>query len=165
MKIPKESVSRKESDMSEKANMIDNLKKLQEGDAFHGPSTRDILKDVTAQKAAARPIPGFHTIWELILHIAAWEEAFARRLQDSATEEPDEGDFPPVKETSADAWAQAVRYLETSHEHLLKTIDQLSDAKLQDTVVGKNYSIRFMILGIIQHHVYHAGQIALLKRL
>jgi uncharacterized damage-inducible protein DinB len=151
--------------MSEKANIIDNLKKLQEGDAFHGPSTRDILKDVTAQKAAARPIPGFHTIWELILHIGAWEEAFARRLEGHASEQPDEGDFPPVKEASPEAWAQAVSDLEARHEHLLKTIAKLSDAKLQDTVAGKNYSVRFMIVGIIQHHVYHAGQIALLKRL
>ncbi len=151
--------------MAEKANIIENLKKLQEGNAWHGPSLREILKTVTADQAAARPLPGFHNIWELVLHISAWEEAFTRRLEGHPTDQPDEGDFPPVTETTPEAWAQTVKYLETAHHRLIKTVSELSDSRLQDTVVGKDYSVRFMLVGIIQHHVYHAGQIALLKKL
>lgn len=151
--------------MSEKANIVENLKRLQEGNAWYGPSLREILVGVTAEKAAAKPIPGFHTIWELVLHIAVWENAFIRRLEGHPMDQPDEGDFPPVKETTAEAWAQTVKYLETTHEKLNNTISKLPDSALQETIVGKDYPVRFMLVGIVQHHVYHAGQIALLKKL
>lgn len=151
--------------MSEKANIIENLKKLQDGNAWHGPSLREILATVTADRATARPLPGSHTIWELVLHISAWEEAFTRRLEGKRTDQPDEGDFPPVAEETPEAWAKTVEYLETTHQRLIKTISELPDSRLQDTVPGKDYSVRFMLVGIIQHHVYHSGQIAFLKKL
>jgi len=50
------------------------------GPAWHGPALLELLADVNAGKAAARPIAGAHSIWELVLHIAAWDKAVARRL-------------------------------------------------------------------------------------
>ena len=149
--------------MTEKENIIENLKRLHEGNAWHGPSIREALRDVSAEKAA-RQVDGLHTIWGLVLHIGAWEEVFTLRLEGQAKNQPDEGDFPPVRETSPEAWKSALEYLETAHQELIQTISELPDSKLGETVPGKDYSVRFMLVGIIQHHVYHTGQISLLKK-
>jgi uncharacterized damage-inducible protein DinB len=149
---------------SEITNLLDELKKIHEGNAWHGPALREILAGVTAEQAAARPIPNAHTIWELILHITAWENVFFRRLEGESSEAPEEGDFPPVERTDSVAWEQSLAKLESTHERLMKTISSLSDSVLTQKVAGKDYSVGFLLRGIAMHHVYHAGQIALLKR-
>src|SRR5262245_39374679 len=122
--------------MSEKANILENLKKLQEGNAWYGPSLRDILTNVSAEKAAARPVPGTHTIWELVRHISVWEKVFQLRLDGKAMNEPEEGDFPAMKDTSAAAWDAAKNDLETNHQNLMKTISELPDSRLNEIVTG-----------------------------
>jgi uncharacterized damage-inducible protein DinB len=151
--------------MSELAMIIDELQRIHTGEAWHGPALRDLLSGVTAEQAAARPVPGGHSIWELVLHIAAWEEVFRNRLEGQPAKEPQEGDFPPIEEANQQAWPEALAYLDSTHEQLLKTVSGLSDGALLETVVGQEYSVGFMLHGIVRHQVYHAGQIGLLKKL
>jgi uncharacterized damage-inducible protein DinB len=105
-----------------------------------------------------------HSIWALTLHIEAWEEVFLRRLNGQAITEPEEGDFPPVTEASEEAWNQALRKLDATHQTLIETITKLSEERLGETVIGKDYTVDYLLRGIVRHHVYHAGQIALLKK-
>lgn len=152
------------NEMSEIEAIIDELKDIQDGNAWHGPSLNEILADVAAVQAAAKPIPSAHSIWEMVLHIAAWEKVFASRLEGHPVEEPEEGDFPPVTETSQEAWSEALAHLNESHANLLRVISNLTDERLSETVAGKDYSVRFMLRGAVRHNVYHAGQIMLLRR-
>ncbi len=151
--------------MSEVENLLDELKRIQEGDAWHGLALRQILAGVTAEKAAGRPADGSHNIWELVLHISAWEEVFCDRLDGHQKNEPAEGDFPPMHQASEEAWKQVQADLEKAHERIIRAVSALTDADLNKTVVGKDHTIGFMLHGLVRHHVYHAGQIGLLKRL
>ena len=150
--------------MSEIADILDELKQIHEGDAWHGPALRELLNGVTADHAAKRPLENTHSIWELVLHIAGWEDVFRRRLEGESATEPEGGDFPAVEQVSQDAWTRALADLESEHERLLKTVSQLHDSTLETSVAGKDYSVRFLLHGIIRHQVYHAGQIALLRK-
>lgn len=150
--------------MREGANLVDQLKRCYEGNAWHGPALREILADISAGEAAARPLPAAHSIWEIVLHIAAWNTVFVPRMEGHAMNTPEEGDWPPVKETGNDAWAQTLAKLDNTQQQLLQVASGLPDSKLQEKVAGKDYSIGFLLHGIIQHNVYHAGQIALLKK-
>jgi len=76
----------------------------------------------------------------------------------------DEENFPAVKEASAAAWEQAVQQAVHAHRQLVKAVEELPDARLTERVPGKDYDIRMMLNGIVQHELYHAGQIALLKK-
>lgn len=150
--------------MSEIATIIDELKNIHDGDAWHGPSLKEALTDVTPQRAAARPVDNAHSIWEIVSHIKAWENVWRIRLEGHQATEPEEGDFPPVQEVSEQAWAQSLAELDAGHKRLLGVISELSESVLGETVVGAEYSIRFLLRGVIRHHIYHAGQIALLKK-
>jgi uncharacterized damage-inducible protein DinB len=150
--------------MQEVASFVDQLKRGYEGDAWHGPALKELLTDVSAAEATARPIPGAHSVWEIVLHIAAWSNLFGRRLEGHPMDVPAEGDWPPVEETGEDAWAQALAKLDQAQQGLVRITSALPDSRLRETVVGKDYSIGFMLHGIIQHNVYHTGQIALLKK-
>ena len=151
--------------MSETARLADQIRRAFEGDAWHGDSIKELLTGVTAETAAAKPIKDAHSIWELALHIAAWDDAVLRRIGGAAVELTRQQDFPPVKDTSPAAWRRALSYL--THSQLIKAVAAFPDSRLNDQAPGKTedyYDFYYMFSGIVQHELYHAGQIALLKK-
>jgi len=153
--------------MSETARLADQIRRAFEGDAWHGDSVLEILKNVDAKKAAARPIKNAHSIWELVLHIAAWDGAVRRRTAGQAVNLSDKENFPPVKDASAATWREAIECLSQTHNELVQAVAGFPDSRLQEQVPGKKepyYDFFYMFSGIVQHELYHAGQIALLKK-
>lgn len=150
--------------MSYSQTIIDELKNIHDGDAWHGPSLKEILSGVTAEQAAAKPIANAHSIWEITMHIAAWEGVFIRRLAGLQINEPEEGDFPPVAEASEEAWRRTLIKVDETHHNLIEAIAALTDERLGEIVPGKDYTVEYMLRGLLRHQVYHAGQIALLKK-
>jgi uncharacterized damage-inducible protein DinB len=153
--------------MSETTRLADQIRRAFEGGAWHGDSVLELLANVDAGTAAARPIKNAHTIWELVLHINAWDDAVFRRTGGTAVALSDKENFPPVTETSSASWRKAVEHLKRTHEDLVKAVAAFPDARLQEQVPGKTqsyYNFYYMFSGIVQHELYHAGQIALLKK-
>jgi len=140
------------------------MKRAFEGDAWHGPAVLEVLQGVTARAAASKPIPGAHSIWELVLHIAAWDGVIRRRMEGQALQLSDEQDFPPVKDTSDSAWLSALENLKQRHAELTQGVLSMPDFRLISQVPGKDYDFYHMLHGAVQHELYHAGQIALLKK-
>jgi hypothetical protein len=144
----------------------DELRRAYDGDCWHGPPLREILKDITAATAAARHPRLVHSIWALVNHLAVWVEVVALRIVEwRPIESPDAGDFPPVTDTGDAAWAAALDDLDRRHRALLAVVAGLDEAKLGAIVPGKDYPVVAMLHGTVQHYAYHAGQIALLKKL
>jgi uncharacterized damage-inducible protein DinB len=150
--------------MQEFKGIADQLKRAYEGQAWHGPSLKEILAGVTAEQAARRPVTGAHSIWEIVLHIVAWEGVVRVRLEGEYLNEPSEGDWPAVEDTSESAWTETLAKLESNHMRLREAIAPLDAARLFEPLAEGKPSAYFTIHGIIQHDLYHAGQIALLKK-
>jgi len=151
--------------MNEIERINDQLKRAFEGKAWHGPSVSEVLAGVTAEQAAARPISDAHSIWEITLHIATWERVGRRRIQESAPiDVSDDEDWPEVEDTSEEAWKRTLDEVRGNHLSLREAIAGLDEARLGDIVPGTTYSVYFLLHGVIQHDLYHAGQIALLKK-
>jgi hypothetical protein len=150
----------------EPARIDDELRRAYDGDCWHGPPLREILNGVTAATAATRHPQLVHSIWGLVRHLAVWVEVVALRIVEwRPIEQPDAGDFPAATETGDAAWAAALDDLDRQHRALLDVVAGLHEARLGATVPGKNYPVAVMLHGTVQHYAYHAGQIALLKKL
>ena len=153
--------------MSQTALLSDQIRRAFEGEAWHGDPLAKILRGITAARAAARPIKNAHSIWELVLHVTAWDDVVRRRLNGAAVRLSGKQNFPPVKDTSEGAWRKAVENLKQVHSELVKAVAAFPDSRLQDQVPGKAqkyHDFYYMISGIVQHELYHAGQIAILKK-
>ena len=153
---------------SEVERIRDQFRRAFDGEAWHGPSVLKILEGVTAQQAAAHPIPGAHSIWELTLHIAAWERACKRRLEGDPAQLTDAEDWEPIIDTSEAAWENTKQQLIDNHRELLDAIAKVDESRLNEPII-KNpevpYSSVYVTLhGGVQHDLYHAGQIAMLKK-
>jgi uncharacterized damage-inducible protein DinB len=149
---------------SEGARIAELLQRAFDGSAWHGPSLLELLEDVDAATAAAKPLPGVHSIWELVLHIAVWDDAALRRLSGQKWQPTGLANFPPVPAPTEVAWKKAVAATKRTHDTLVKTVAALCDTRLTDRVPGKRYDFYHMLHGIAQHELYHAGQIAILKK-
>jgi uncharacterized damage-inducible protein DinB len=150
--------------MSEISFIVDQLKLAFEGEPWHGPALMEVLGGIDAKTAALRPINNAHCIWELVLHVAGWEQVVARRLQGQPATLTDAQNFGHLESTTEEAWQSTVTILRQNHNELLRLVSALPESRLQDRVPGKQYDVRFMLYGAVQHAAYHAGQIAILKR-
>lgn len=154
--------------MSELNRIRDQFQRAFDGDPWHGPPVLALLDGVTAEQAAAHPIPGAHSIWELALHIGAWESACKRRLAGDPAQLGDNENWPPVSDTSEAAWEKTKQNLITNHRELLQAIESADESRLDEPIINDpqtEYSSVYVTLhGGVQHDAYHAGQIAILKR-
>ena len=149
---------------SEAARIADQLRRAFDGSAWHGPALLELLENVDAATAAARPLPNVHSIWELTVHIAVWDQAGLRRLSGKKWQPTGLANFPPTPKPSEAAWSKAVAATKRTHDSLVKTVAALPEARLRDRVPGKRYDFYHLLHGIAQHELYHAGQIAILKK-
>jgi uncharacterized damage-inducible protein DinB len=155
----------------ERENLAESLRQSLSGDPWHGPSIAALLADVTPEAAAARPIARAHSILELVLHMAAWTQEVGARLRGEPPGAPALGDWSPAVGDARTAWAAARRTLDEAHADLLQLVQQLPEERLSEPVggprdasLGTGVSVAVMLTGLVEHHAYHGGQIAVLKR-
>ncbi len=157
--------------MNDLDRLLDQLARMHEGDAWHGPSVMEALDGVDVRQAVARPIDGAHSIWQIALHIVAWRHEVEARVRGKAPSLPEEGDWPAVPSEDAAAWAATRAALHRSHESLTAAVRQLDPAALlqpvgpsRDLELGTGVTVLGMLDGLVHHDAYHAGQISLLKK-
>lgn len=150
--------------MSEIDRIGEQLKRAFEGEAWHGPSVLESLEGVTAAQAARRPLEGAHSIWEIALHIAVWEDVVRRRALGEKYQPTDEQDWPAIPDTSAAAWQETLTRLKAGHRALRKVVAAFDPKRLDQPLVPGGSTGYVQFHGAVQHDIYHAGQIAVLRK-
>jgi uncharacterized damage-inducible protein DinB len=156
----------------ESDRLIDELTRAIDGDPWHGDALFSILRGVSARTAAATLPNQAHSIWEILRHITAWTGEVTRRLDGNPPGLPPEGDWPPPAGRDDADWASDLGALVDAHRALLRKVSTLSDTDLhappphdRNRPAGSGVTRYVMLHGLAQHHAYHAGQIALLKKI
>ena len=147
-----------------------DLHNVYDGDPWHGSSITAVLAGVDAKTAALRSIPNGHTIWELVLHMTSWTREVTSRVRGTPPKSPE--DWPVPKATGGEtAWRAALDDLAAAQKELEQTVAALKPDDLlrwigdqRDPALGTGQTMGTLIRGLLQHHTYHEGQIAILKR-
>jgi len=150
--------------MSEIERIRDQLRRAFEGEAWHGPAVLEALAGVTAEQAVAKPLPSAHSIWEIVSHLAATYRLVLRRLRGEPAVLSPAQDWPAVEAPPETAWKGAVDELKRRHQELDQDLAAVDDARLDQPVVEGFSSLYVTLHGLIQHDLYHAGQIVLLRK-
>lgn len=148
--------------MSELRRLEEQVRRAFEGEAWHGPAVLEILADVSVEAAAARPIPGSHSIWEIVLHLAATYRLVLRRIQGHSGSLSPEGDWPSVAAPEAERWHETVEELRRLNREVRLAILAFAEDRLDQMLAAGHSSAYMHFAGLPQHDAYHAGQIALL---
>jgi len=159
--------------MREVDRLADLVERVVDGDPWHGSNLTVLLDDLTGTTAAVVPVPGGHSVWQLVLHMTGWTTEALARLDGAAAGEPVGGDWPAVPAEATDqAWRQAVHRLVAAHRRLAAALRASDDAVLDGPVLdhrnraaGTGLSQYLTLHGLVHHTVYHSGQVAVLRRL
>jgi uncharacterized damage-inducible protein DinB len=150
--------------MSEIENIGSLLQFSYNGSPWHGPSLVQNLDGVTAAQAVQKPIPNGHCIWEIVQHVTAWINEVIKVLdgEQYAVLTPEQ-DWPAIAADES-AWDAALGIMDSSQEALLGAVTELQEDKLWENVEGQEFSYYWLLHGVVQHSVYHAGQVGLLRK-
>ncbi len=150
--------------MSEIDRIVDQLQRGFDGDAWHGDPLMKVIEGVSAKQAAAHPVKGAHSIWEIAHHLRAWRPAVGSRLSGKVTELNGADDWPPVTDTSEEAWRNCLHDLREKTKLMLQAVKAFPESKLNENAPNRDHSYYVLLQGMVQHDLYHAGQIAILKK-
>ena len=147
---------------SELERLVEQLRLVHQGEAWHGPSVREAVDGVTTALATKRPIPNAHTIREIVHHIRVNDDGVRRRLAGEPAS--DDADWPSDGSLTDAAWRKELERLEATQSALREALAGLTAGRLYRTMPGKQHSYWHEVLGIIQHAAYHAGQLSMLRK-
>ncbi len=150
--------------MTEVERIADQYDRAMNGDAWHGDPVWKILEGISAEQAARRAEASTHTIWELVSHMTFWETEVCRRINGLAPRSTEEFNFPAMPGAAEENWNRVLSEFRTSNASFRQCLSKLDAGRLDQIPPGRNKSIYVDLHGVIQHHIYHAGQIAVLRR-
>ncbi len=150
--------------VNEVKRIEDQFSRAFSGEAWYGDSLSEILADVTAEKAVARSVFNVHSIMEIVLHITFTQDIMRRRIEGEDIAIAGGEDLFLIESAGEAEWNNALEELEASHKKLRDVIQKLGEEDLHKKVINQEHTIYFLTEGLIQHLVYHAGQIAILKK-
>ena len=152
--------------ITETARISRQLQQAFDGEAWHGPSVCEILDGVDANMATAKPVPGAHSIWEIVLHLIATQRILLRRLEGdaSAMNLPPSEEWPTATDFSEIAWRDTVAQLRAGNYALRDRIAAFPPDQLDEPLIPGGSSAYDNFHGYVQHNLYHAAQIGLIKK-
>jgi uncharacterized damage-inducible protein DinB len=151
--------------MSEIECIVDLLQTSYNGAPWHGPSLVANLDGLTAAQAVEKPIPDGHSIWELVQHLTAWINVTINTIDGQQyVTLPPEQDWAAMSASDDAGWQGALDILDSSMAALIAAVGELQDDQLWDNLPGMEFNMYWLLMGVLQHSAYHAGQIGLLKK-
>jgi uncharacterized damage-inducible protein DinB len=146
--------------------IAEQLKDAYEGDPWFGKNATDLLKEAEDVNVFEKP-NGQHSILDLLWHMITWREFTLSRLR---ADEKDlhyfeEFDWRPLDHRNKSLWHEGLKKLHTVHNELVEVLQQQQDSLLIERVPGRDYNFRKLLYGIVQHDIYHLGQVAYAMKL
>lgn len=145
--------------------IVRQLQDAYEGNPWFGRSVKELLNEADEQTAFQKPA-GQHSLLELLWHMITWREFTLDRLR---PERPaayfEEKDWRPLNPADKTLWPQGLERLQQTQDELIALLQRQDDSLLEQGVKERAYNFRKLLNGLLQHDIYHAGQIAYVKKL
>ena len=127
----------------------------------------DILRDITPEMAAAHPIPGANSIWQLVQHCLGWRANVLRKLQGEVFESPQDNYLGPLTDTTPSAWQHLMEKLAANEQQWQAYLSSLTNETLNTAYAPSKgeFTVYQVIHGILHHDNYHFGQIVMLAKM
>lgn len=154
--------------MNRHKRIYQKLNSVNRENPWYGEPLESILSSVTYEEATFLPKGGDRSISHYLTHLIQWRVFCLEKIQSRVEENIELNsaeDWPMTIPTTEEEWAAIKGQYVALTNKLLEAVFRMEDIQLDETVPGKNYTYEFLLEGIIDHDLYHFGQISLLKRL
>jgi uncharacterized damage-inducible protein DinB len=148
-------------------SIIKNFETTLTGQPWFGRAVYELLDEIDESKASIKPNNTEHSLLELLWHMNTWAEFTLANLESRNAEELkaiEENDWRTI-DPKKHSWKKGMAELKSIHKKITDLLNEKDDGFLKNMVPNRQYNFRFMLNGLIQHNIYHAGQVAYLKKL
>lgn len=148
-------------------SIIRNLENTLDGEPWYGRPVYALLREVDASVAFNKPTPGSHSLIDLLYHMLTWADFTLKRLEGDKVNDlafSEKMDWREMDPKIHD-WDEGLAALIATHQQIIALLQTKSDELLKEIVDYRQYNFRFLLNGLIQHNIYHAGQVAYVKKL
>ena len=148
-------------------HLIKSYKSAYEGDPWFGRSVKKILAEIDSDMAMQKPNDQ-HSILELLYHMVIWREFTISRLQPEAGKTSNyfgKNDWQKLDHADKTLWKKGLKQLDATQKKIIELVQKLDANVLTDQVAERQYNVRYLLHGILQHDIYHLGQIAYVKKM
>jgi uncharacterized damage-inducible protein DinB len=151
----------------ETQSIIKSFETTLSGQPWFGRGVYEMLEEIDEKKIYVKPNENAHSLAELLWHMNVWAEFTLAALENrniediKAIEQLDWRTIDPAKHT----WKNGLTVLKSIHNKIIEQLKQKEDSLLGEIVPNRKYNYRFLLNGLIQHNIYHLGQVAYVKKL
>ena len=135
---------------------------------WFGRAVYEILGEVDEEKANTKPNGTEHSMIDLLWHMNTWAEFTLGGLENRTVEQMkaiEANDWRTI-DPKTHSWKKGIEQLKATHDKIIELLKQKEDDNfLCDIVPLRKYNFRFLLNGLIQHNIYHLGQVAYLKKM
>lgn len=146
--------------------IVEQIKDAYEGEPWFGRSIKEILTEIDPAIVFEKP-NNQHGILDLLWHMINWKEFVLSRLRNDV-EKPmsyfEENDWRELDHSDKTLWQHGLQQFAKLHNEMIEIIQLQNDELLSERVSERNYDFRKLLHGILQHDIYHLGQIAYIKK-
>jgi uncharacterized damage-inducible protein DinB len=153
--------------MPKSSTLLQNFKGSYDGKNWYADSLKNILKDVDGHLAFTAPPGKRNSIASLLHHMMSWKKLAIRQMQGDKNYTINQKASFSLKEygrTTEKAWEKLLKQYDQTHQELMQLLKKADKKLLAQKVTGRNFTLQYLINGVLQHDIYHTGQIALLKQ-
>ena len=142
------------------------LETTTKGNPWYGDALVSALQQIPKEIVYTR-IDGSNSIIEITKHLLNWYQFSLERVKGSSNYTlhfAEENNWTTL--TAADlVWEDCIKELDKLYNSLISQLSKKEDAFLNEIVPERTYTYSFLLYGLIQHNIYHLGQIQLLKKI
>lgn len=146
---------------------LERFKDIYEGNPWFGESIEAKLQGVTNKNAFIQPHEGVHSIGELVAHMTYWRLPLVKYLSGDTAYKgsmESEDNWPSLDRLSKKGWSKVYKEFVDTQEKIMSLLAE-QDNKLLKKKYSDKYTFGQLIQGIVEHDIYHLGQIAITKKL
>jgi uncharacterized damage-inducible protein DinB len=147
-------------------DFITRIEEIYSGNPWYGNSILETLKNINSGEAVKEIFPGGHTMVDLIYHMITWRYFTVKQLQGDGeydVKQNDQNDWRAIDYNKKNLWEDTLSDFENMHKALLTELKNFKDEKLEEKIPARNFTYEYLLSGLIQHDIYHLGQIGLIK--
>jgi uncharacterized damage-inducible protein DinB len=148
--------------------IIKSFESTLSGQPWFGRAVYEILGEVDEAKAKTKPNGTEHSMIELLWHMNTWAEFVLGSLENRNVDEMktiEANDWREI-DIKTHTWKKGLEQLKTTHTRIVEILNQKTDDRFLGEIVPlRKFNFRFMLNGLIQHNIYHLGQVAYVKKM
>ena len=150
--------------MNETKRISSLFKKLYDGSPWIDINITSVLQNISAEQASKRVLKNCNTIWEITNHLIDWRLNVLQRVQGKTNKTPGNNYIETITDTSEKNWKDTLQRLSGVQKDWIEFLDKVDQSELVKVYTPNSMTYYENIHGIIQHDVYHFGQIVLLSK-